>query len=102
VVGGAYVAQLADGSCLLTGAPRPGALGTQAVLAIVFILIAIERAWQIIGGRDSRLLSVITESPRTEPATLRIWNGRTARNSPRSVRNDQEHQPTQRRAGRPL
>jgi len=62
LVGGAYVVQLADSIHLLADAVRPGALGTQAVLVIVFILIAIERAWQVIGGLGSRLLSVITES----------------------------------------
>jgi GNAT superfamily N-acetyltransferase len=34
---------------------------SRRVLVIVFILIAIERAWQVIGGLGSRLLSVITE-----------------------------------------
>jgi hypothetical protein len=61
VAGAAYLAQTADSSCLLTGAARAGALEIQAVLVIVFFLIAIERAWQIIGGRDSRLLGVIAE-----------------------------------------
>jgi hypothetical protein len=64
LVGAAYLVQLVDSTYLLTGAARLGALQTQAFLVIAFFLIAIERAWGIIGGRDSRLLSVITEVAR--------------------------------------
>lgn len=50
------------GCLLLTSAAKPGALRTQAVLVIVFFLIAIARAWQLIGTRGSMLLSVIAET----------------------------------------
>lgn len=63
-VGCAYIAQLIVSGYLLTGATRPGAVETQAILVMVFFLLAIERAWQTIGGRDSRLLSVIAETAR--------------------------------------
>lgn len=64
LVGVAYVVQLADSTNLLAGPVRPDPLDTQAVLVIVFFLVAIERAWQIIGGRGSGLLSVIAEFAR--------------------------------------
>ena len=47
----------------LNSAAQPGALETQAVLVIVFFLyIAISRAWRLIGGHGSKLLSVIAET----------------------------------------
>jgi hypothetical protein len=58
----ACLIQLLDSAHLLTGTARPGALRTQAVLVIVFFLIAIARAWQLIGGRGCRLLSIIAET----------------------------------------
>ena len=61
-VAAAYLVQLLDAAHLLTGAGKPGALQTQAILVIVFFLIAIGRAWRLIGARDSRLLSAIAET----------------------------------------
>jgi hypothetical protein len=58
----AYLIQLLDSTRLLAGAAKPGALRTQAVLVIVFFLIAIARAWQLIGARSSMLLNVIAET----------------------------------------
>ncbi len=58
----AYLIQLLDSTHLLNSAAQPGALETQAVLVIVFFLIAISRAWRLIGGRGSKLLSVIAET----------------------------------------
>jgi hypothetical protein len=58
----AYLIQLLDSTRLLTSAAKPGALRTQAVLVIVFFLIAIASAWQLIGARSSMLVSIIAET----------------------------------------
>jgi hypothetical protein len=66
----AYLIQLLDSTRLLTGTLGPGALQTQAILVIVFFLIAIARAWQLIGARGSKLLSVIAEIAHRHQAGL--------------------------------
>jgi len=68
VLAAAYLIQLLDSTHLLAGAARPGALRTQGVLVIVFFLIAITRAWQLIGGRDRKLLSIIAETAKRHQA----------------------------------
>jgi len=60
----AYLTQFLDGIHRLTSAPGPGSLRTQAFLVIAFFLIAIARAWRLIGGRGSRLLSAVAETAR--------------------------------------
>jgi hypothetical protein len=80
----AYLIQLLDSTRLLTGAAKPGALRTQAVLVIIFFLIAIARAWQLIGARSSMLLSVVAETASRHRA------GRTSNPQPSGTR--QGHQ----------
>jgi hypothetical protein len=56
-----YGLQLANG-IQLEASPRDlSAVDNQGVLAIVFFLFAIARAWQLVGARDTRLLSTIAE-----------------------------------------
>jgi len=53
--------QLANG-IQLDASPRDlSAVDNQGVLAIVFFHFAIARAWQLVGARDTRLLSTIAE-----------------------------------------
>jgi hypothetical protein len=58
----AYLVQFTGSSGLLGGAAGHGDLRVQAFLVIAFFLIAIARAWQLIGGRGSRLPGVIAET----------------------------------------
>ena len=55
-----YGLQLANG-IQLNGSPRNlGDVSNQGVLSIVFFLFAIARAWQLVGARDTGLLSTVT------------------------------------------
>ena len=58
-IGLLYVLQLLNGISLMRDPQDPGALQTQGVLVILFFLIAIARAWQLIGVHDTGLPSVI-------------------------------------------
>jgi hypothetical protein len=56
-----YGLQLAN-AVRLDGSPRDvNAVDNQAVLAIVFFLFAIARAWQLVGARDTSLLSTVAD-----------------------------------------
>ena len=56
-----YGLQLANG-IQLEASPRDlSAVDNQGVLAIVFFLFAIARAWQLVGARDTSLLSTVAE-----------------------------------------
>ncbi len=58
---GLYGLQLANG-IQLEASPRDlSAVDNQGVLAIVFFLFAIARAWQLVGARDTNLLLTIAE-----------------------------------------
>jgi hypothetical protein len=52
LLGAAYVVQFINGLHLPSMPDGSTALRTQAILVIVFFLIAIGRAWQLIGGRE--------------------------------------------------
>jgi hypothetical protein len=57
-----YGLQLANGLSLNGSSPREvNAVDNQAVLAIVFFLFAIARAWQLVGARDTSLLSTVAD-----------------------------------------
>ena len=54
-----YGLQLANGTQLDGSARDVSAVDNQGVLLIVFFLFAIARAWQLIGARDTSLLSTV-------------------------------------------
>lgn len=80
----AYIVQLVNSIGLLASTGGPAALRTQAVLIIFLFLIALERAWQLIGGRTSRLLSVLAETARTAATADRPPAGSFPASPPRS------------------
>jgi hypothetical protein len=76
VVGLLYLFQLINGITLREHRGDLGALQTQGILVIVFFLIAIARAWQLIGVHDTSLAVVIGDlvrdrhhPPHNAPAT---------------------------------
>jgi hypothetical protein len=56
-----YGLQLANGIQLEASARDLSAVDNQGVLCIVFYLFAIARAWQLVGARDTGLLSTVAE-----------------------------------------
>ena len=56
-----YGLQLANGVQLDGSARDLNAVDNQGVLSIVFFLFAIARAWQLVGARDTGLLSTVAE-----------------------------------------
>jgi hypothetical protein len=54
-----YGLQLANGIQLDGSTRDVSAVGNQGVLLIVFFLFAIARAWQLVGARDTSLLSTV-------------------------------------------
>ena len=59
VIGLLYILQLLNGISLMRHPQDQGAVQTQGVLVILFFLIAIARAWQLIGVHDTGLPAVI-------------------------------------------
>ena len=59
VIGLLYILQLLNGISLMRHPQDPGAVQTQGVLVVLFFLIAIARAWQLIGVHDTGLPAVI-------------------------------------------
>jgi hypothetical protein len=59
VLGALYVIQLLNGAHLLVHPADLGAVQSQALLEIIFFVLAIARAWQMIGGRGARVLAVV-------------------------------------------
>jgi hypothetical protein len=75
-----YGLQLAN-AVRLDGSPHDvNAVDNQAVLAIVFFLFAIARAWQLVGARDTSLLSTVADLAQ-----------RQVRLHPHLAENDQAH-----------
>jgi hypothetical protein len=58
VIGVLFALQLATGIELLQRPRHPGPLHFEAVLVIIFFVVAIARAWQMIGARDTRMVAV--------------------------------------------
>lgn len=54
-----FVLQLLTALRMLSHAYDPGAIRTQAALSIALFVIAIDRAWELVGARESRLLPVL-------------------------------------------
>jgi hypothetical protein len=76
VLGVLYLLQLHNGISLLSHPSNAGLVHFQALLLLVFFVMAIARAWQMIGARVTGLLAVIgalmrerNETPPTSPRT---------------------------------
>lgn len=67
---GLFVVQLVNSIHLLSSPHDTSAVGTAAVLTIVCFLIAIDRAWELLGGSGSGMLSVFGQLVRERQATV--------------------------------
>jgi hypothetical protein len=61
VLGALYVLQLLNGINLLLRPSDPGPGHFQALLVIIFFMIAIYQAWQMIGARNTRMLATVVD-----------------------------------------
>ena len=67
----AFVIQLVESVLIVTSSSNPGAVDTIAILVIVFFLIGISRAWELVGGPSFGIAHEVTALVRshgTEPA----------------------------------
>jgi hypothetical protein len=61
VLGVLYVVQLLNGINMLQSPKGTSAVHVQALLVIVFFMIAIARAWRMIGARNTRVVAMVGE-----------------------------------------
>jgi drug/metabolite transporter (DMT)-like permease len=54
-----YMLQLLNGITMLTRPNDAGSVNFQALLLLILFIVAIVRAWQMIGGRDTRVTAVL-------------------------------------------
>jgi hypothetical protein len=67
----AFVIQLVESVLIVTSSSNPGAVSTIAILVIVFFLIGISRAWELVGGPSFGIAHEVTALVRshgTEPS----------------------------------
>jgi len=69
VIGLLYILQLLNGIDLILHPGDPGAIQSQGILVVVFFLIAIARAWQLLGARDTGLAAVVADLVRERHRT---------------------------------
>jgi hypothetical protein len=67
VLGALYVLQLINGVGMWTHPHDGNPIKFQALLLLMFFVIAIVRAWQMIGARDTRVSAVWMSSGRITP-----------------------------------
>jgi hypothetical protein len=73
VLGVLYALQLRSGIDLLQHPSNPGPVHFQALLVIIFFIVAIGRAWQMIGARHTGMLAAVSDLLRErqhEPTTI--------------------------------
>lgn len=77
VLGVLYILQLHGGISLLLHPRNPNPVHFEALLVLIFFMIAIARAWQMIGARDTGLVAVVGDlvrerhgTPPTSPKTV--------------------------------
>jgi len=63
-----FIYQAAVGAQLMRHPRQVSSVHTLAVLTVVFLLIGMARSWQLIGGRDTGLLSAVAEVVRQRQA----------------------------------
>ena len=56
----AFVIQLVESVLIVTSSSNPGAVDTIAILVIVFFLIGISRAWELVGGPSFGIAHEVT------------------------------------------
>jgi hypothetical protein len=71
VLGVLYICQLLNGVNLSLNTRNTAAVHLQALLVIVFFIIAIARAWQMIGARNTRVTAMISDLLR-QPNTTAV------------------------------
>jgi PAS domain S-box-containing protein len=69
-LGALYIIQLLNGIDMLLNPTDTGTVHLQALLIIVFFMIAIARAWQMIGARDTRLAAMVGDLLRERTTTI--------------------------------
>jgi hypothetical protein len=69
VLGVLYIVQLLNGINLSLNPSNASAVHLQALLVIVFFLIAIARAWRMIGARNTRVTAMISDLLRERNTT---------------------------------
>lgn len=69
VLGVLYVLQLLNGINMWLSPRDTSAVHVQALLVIVFFMIAIARAWQMIGARNTRVVAMVGELLRERSTT---------------------------------
>jgi hypothetical protein len=69
VLGALYLLQLLNGINLLLRPSDPSPVHVQALLVIIFFMIAIYRAWQMIGARNTRVLAMVGDLLRERTTT---------------------------------
>jgi hypothetical protein len=72
LLGVLYAFQLIISLQILSGPLHSGSIGDEAVLAILFFLVAIDRSWELVGGQRLGLLSLLVRpagsaAPETTP-----------------------------------
>jgi len=69
VIGLLYILQLLNGIDLMVHPKDLDAIQSQGVLVVVFFVIAIARAWRLLGARDTGLATVVTDLVRERQRT---------------------------------
>ncbi len=72
VLGVLYILQLLNGIGLLQRPSDPSPVHAQALLVIIFFVIAIYRAWQMIGGQNTQLLALAADLLRERGNTAAV------------------------------
>jgi len=72
VLGVLYILQLLTGISLLQRPSHPGPVHAQALLLIIFFVIATYRAWQMIGGQNTQLLALAADLLRERGTTATV------------------------------
>ncbi len=85
-----YALQLANGIQLEASARDLSAVDNQGVLSIVFFLFAIARAWQLVGARDTSLLSTLAEMAQRQAGQGKVLSegGQPAKSRPADNRDE--------------
>ncbi len=78
VLGVLYILQLLTGISLLQCPSHPGPVHAQALLVLIFFVIATYRAWQMIGGQNTQLLALTADLLRERGTTAARSRATTA------------------------
>lgn len=93
VLGILYVLQLRSGIDLLQHPKDTAPVHFEALLVIIFFLLAIARAWQMIGARDTRILAVVSDLLRERQAEQTAVASKSVEEDVAGLRHSAEEQP---------